>query len=1347
MNPPNNCSSEESSSPNQCSPTVAMQHDSTTTTITTTSHNESSQVTLDDDIPSNTFIVAANNTNNSASNNGKTKIPLLNIIASMKLKSSTNSSSTQHTHPHHQHHSSSFSHHLIENRQKHHSKSPNIHQSPLINIERERSHSTPPMINTSSVSAATSLSPTSIVIEHMTDQDRVLPSCPLKADKHIFVLGDQSVGKTTWIRELASTSQNIEEFISDFRTTASSTSGLSKRSMSTGGFMDGLTLSSSPTLDNSAFYDTMINSALSPQQENILLSTSPRASGGDIQTSPSTATGGKLSQWINNLRSSKSNQVPSNGGTAGSLLHKKSASLDVVNFTNDPEALMKKESENQINFVILLFQQYLRQLELETLLYLYHPENYGKYLFPPSLKKLLGIDPEDDSDYYELVIKIGLEEFEDLQFEGLYELYKRETVFKLTIWDQRNAIDINFEEIPTIVQIKKLLTYLGISQKKYSAKLSFNFRTNPPKTLCIQDFLRLDTNEFPSLDSFFQKLCYKRYCNDFNVTKSKDNPLSFMILFPGMLFRGSNFVPRSLTEYSWIKFGNNTAQIIECETVEEMSQQMNYLSLYDQSSQNKADIIFYMVSLQDFATDKTRQKYFRNCIQEWRKLMQDERFKSCPIVLIGNKTDLVNPNSPVSHVANLTSKLDSCQAEEDMDAFREIHVLSSDNLVDAKNISFSGQSTTSSDASPLTLSMDNSETTLVKSNSNPSLTASPRLSTECRSPRARSQSTPKEPVLIVPKTRKKLSQFVIHQFLEEETVSQGRKTQLVEDYFVGSCRFDEDMIERSGKILSKYITTVKTTRFGVFGSGCSGKSTIYNHLVKIVNDIEKDVNTNTGSILTPSIMFFYYVKTIAMGWKKLLELVNAHHKSKQHSSALSTSIIEKRKSEFTLNLKRLNDEPLNTKNANETGTKSNDSSPTHTDPILSNRETTQSILNQKNERAKQWTAEADKLKFIDGDLRSLYVWCLQTLAADVNMTIKLFTVEISDLLNRKWKNDRVLKETWEANYLQTSASKIQNLPSLMSHMSEVQRNNLATLYLQSPRKNSHIPKISLSTFLKTYTTVNGLVTDVFNLRGQKCSVTVTRGSRRKHIQQWSMTNNCVFDVIFYVVNIANYNYSDHENTRGRMNEENEGNDEENDEIISLSESIIFFKQLLNHFVANNAKGAPHNNIQSYTGCVPYLVFTHKDLFVEKVEKGIPLKEEYLSEKGSFDLGLGGSSATNRANNEKSRDLISQIKLSKTEVESIQSRLRSQMSGIKEQTFATFIISKYVECALEETLRSMIIANTFVIDATNEKESAQFIHTVLDKRVVSDFEIDYELGLGSSLVIGGKFNSFFNSMQK
>ncbi|KAG2377313.1 hypothetical protein C9374_009224 [Naegleria lovaniensis] len=169
-------------------------------------------------------------------------------------------------------------------------------------------------------------------------------------------------------------------------------------------------------------------------------------------------------------------------------------------------------------------------------------------------------------------------------------------------------------------------------------------------------------------------------------------------------------------------------------------------------------------------------------------------------------------------------------------------------------------------------------------------------------------------------------------------------------------------------------------------------------------------------------------------------------------------------------------------------------------------------------------------------------------------------------------------------------------------------------------------------------------------------------------------------------------------------------------------------------------------IQSYTGCVPYLVFTHKDLFIEKVEKGIPLKEEYLSEKGSFDLGLQGSTTT-RTNNDKSRDLISQIKLSKTEVESIQSRLRAQISGIKEQTFATFIISKYVECALEETLRSMIIANTFVIDATDEKESSQFIQTVLDKRVVSDFEIDYELGLGSSLVIGGKFNSFFNSMQK
>ena len=191
------------------------------------------------------------------------RVPLLNIIASMKSKSNQHPSGSGITN--HQHNFSFSGGQLLHD----------------LSSERERSNSLPSVMSTTT--------------DHSVDEPRIFPS-PIKADKHVFILGDNQCGKSTLLRSLLLQSQNVEEFINEFTSTSYVEIG-KKRSNS---FLEvGGDNGESSELSPSS----LTTGAVSPRLNVATTTPSPVAS------DSGTPSPGKFSQWISSLRSSKSNNI------------------------------------------------------------------------------------------------------------------------------------------------------------------------------------------------------------------------------------------------------------------------------------------------------------------------------------------------------------------------------------------------------------------------------------------------------------------------------------------------------------------------------------------------------------------------------------------------------------------------------------------------------------------------------------------------------------------------------------------------------------------------------------------------------------------------------------------------------------------------------------------------------------------------------------------------------------------------------------------------------------------------------------------------------------------------------
>ncbi|EFC49139.1 predicted protein [Naegleria gruberi] len=1073
-----------------------------------------------------------------------------------------------------------------------------------------------------------------------------------RSDKHVFVVGRKGSGKSSLSRVLLMLDQsevyNQPPSPKLLDSSSTSSSNITPRKSSwkfSSSTTDECALTSSGT-------ETYRSLSSSPRQQSETTN-SQSVSTSSLNVAQSSS---KLSQFINNFRS----YSPTTG--------KKSPSFENI------QELESVDSKSIMAFRIL--QYFAWQLELETLLILYHPDTINKFLFPPPLKKILGWEEfvqDSDNEYLDIVERIANSEPEDVRFEGFYELAKQHQIFKLTVWDQRHEANVNFEEIPTLVQLKQLLSHLNISSnKKFSAKKSYSFRNSSMKLFTVQDFLKVDGLELPFLSNFLQILSYRNTIKEMNINRNSD----YRLLLASDKIIG-DVISTSKTEHTFIKYKGNTINIVECENLDEM---INAMNLFELNGNKKIDMIFFVFSLYEFFVDQSKYRLAMNTMSDWRRLNQDERFKSCPIILIGSKADMALSSSPaITRMPSFGSGVESCQADDDLKSFQK----------DISKIFLTNENLEPVGAS-LTLQITSESSMITKTSSHPSIiTGTSTLLSASNISRRRSASSPKEMIFVPPKSRKKLLETVTNRFLEDESVSHGRKTQLLEDSCVISFKHDDDIWDKLTKIFGKFITPVTNIRFGFYGVGPSSKSTIFNHMVKIIQ--RRESNPTGDKVLSPSLMFNYYVKSIASAWKKILELRNVQLKAKNIEPHRS-SIITKKKS-ATLTLRGI-DSPRNSTNS-----------------------TSFKINNQNDENRNIEEDLMDRVSDLDSESKNLYTWCIQVLKADIQSTIRLLNEEIIITLQNHWTN-KEMKEIWNENYLKSeNSSKLQNLYYLMEYLDQVHKNNFASIYLQSPRKNTIVPKISFPVFLKTYTTVN-LLTDVFYLAGQKCTITVSRGSKERFIQQWRMRNKSKYDVVFYTVNISNYDMPP------ELTISSSENGEDQDDVKSLAQSIIYFHELMSNILLNNPK------------CVPYLIFTHKDIFLEKVKSGsFLIKQENLSKRSSIDLGI-----TRRSTNQEDFSELTQTKLNKNEMSILNPRLGLK-EGSSEHNYALTIISKYLDFSFATpNIRSLIISNTFLLDATNEEESSSFIEQMLDKRVVSDFEIDYELGLGNGLMMGTRIAS-------
>jgi len=110
--------------------------------------------------------------------------------------------------------------------------------------------------------------------------------------------------------------------------------------------------------------------------------------------------------------------------------------------------------------------------------------------------------------------------------------------------------------------------------------------------------------------------------------------------------------------------------------------------------------------------------------------------------------------------------------------------------------------------------------------------------------------------------------------------------------------------------------------------------------------------------------------------------------------------------------------------------------------------------------------------------------------------------------------------------------------------------------------------------------------------------------------------------------------------------------------------------------------------------------------------------------------------------------MASIKLNKYQLDSLSERIeRCGIEGEEQRMVALYVISRFIECAKDEALKDLFISSTYIIDATDENETTNFINGVLDKRVISDFNVDFELGPGNGLLIKGnqlKTNLFLSN---
>jgi len=752
----------------------------------------------------------------------------------------------------------------------------------------------------------------------------------------------------------------------------------------------------------------------------------------------------------------------------------------------------------------------------------------------------------------------------NIKFDGLYELYKSDPAFKVTMWDQRGSVD--FEQWAPVVQLKSLL---GL--RKFSAKKASHFRKVDSKQSSLRDYLQIDSNDMPLFEKFENQKSYLDHHQDFNV-RNVDMLNDHLVLSDLLRINSTN------DQLAFIKLKNNILSVEQCETVDEVI-----------NKNKRIDVIFFIVSVGDFC-DKSREKYGSISLLQWKQLMHDDSFKSCPVILVFTKSDLLSSPSPSPTTCNsrnsiFSSNLDSCTITEDEikfpkpffedDSGANIKLnnalflklntsLVSTSYMVASNTSFTSTSSTSSlDStspcivegieilSPTTDSNEEKPKPLSKKNSNPVLTSldSPRLKISL-SPRERSNSSPREN-LKLPKSKNKILQLLMSHFLDDESVSQGRKIQIADDCIV-TCKLDEETPGRLFNILDKHIPQLKTTRFAIFGTGSCSKSTIHNQMLKIVQ-------SENLPQLSPPLMFSYYVKTLALAWKTLIELVQ---KNKQDKAFEDITSDRKKKpsltTSFLLTLPEKKDESKSTVSNQDLISDS-----TSLDPLLTNRETPRSIILQRTERTRKHSALTDRLTLLGEEFKTAYAWCLKVLDSDLTFALNCLGKDIVGNLLDIWKQDQV-QCVWNREYLSYHLSSIGNLKALMDHIE-----------IASTGTN-----IDFSTFLKTYTTANGLMTDIFFLRGQKCSVTVTRGSKWKYIQQWSFAYNCSFDVIFYFVNLANYDLNDQHPEE--QNEElkpddalgEKSNSFKNSPVQSLYESIVHFEQILEIYGFLNYENKP-----------------------------------------------------------------------------------------------------------------------------------------------------------------------------